>query len=74
MAKAKTNAAQAQPQEAEAADGEVAKTESAELVVKTNFTVVDNTNEAAGPTAAPEPGKAMPRKEKLNGFTVVDYV
>lgn len=74
MAK-KKNAAQAQPQEAQAPEG-VVGTNVADIkqVSNNSFTVVDNTEEAADGAPAPEPGKAKPRKEKLNGFTVVDYL
>lgn len=74
MTKAKKPAAQAQPQEPKAPEG-VVESKVGELKIVSNdaFKVVDNTEERAGETAAPEAGKAKPRDKKLNGFTVVDY-
>jgi len=74
MATPKKTSSPAKSDAAEATTETISTSNSDLAVVHNNsFEVVDNTEEASGVTEAPKQGKEVKRKEKLNGFEVVDY-
>lgn len=73
MAAKNKPAAPTQPVEDKTADVAPEPVVSQTMTIKSNdkFTVVDNTTAEKVPP--PKGGKPSKRKDKLNGFTVVDY-